>query len=303
MWTQPENQSMQSRRYFLRNTLLTALATTDLNAFASLTSNFSGDEVLSHILSKAESNDWKSLPIGELMGNIAQELLGTKYVGGVLDRSPNGENCTVDLNGLDCVTFFETTLDLARMIKKGERTPAALMKEVSFTRYRGGIVNGYTSRLHYTSDWISDNEQKHVVKPLFELPGSEDFKQAVDFMSSHPNSYPQLAAHPRLIPEMKKREHIINSRKLKFIPMEKISAIEPLLKTGDIVGICTNLPGLDIVHTGIILRDKEGVPHFMDASSKKSSMKVTIEPGPISGAIKWSDHNIGIMLARPLEPQ
>ncbi len=57
--------------------------------------------------------------------------------GGVLDQNPNQEICTVDLTSLDCVTFFESTLDFARMLKKGETTPESLIKEVSFTRYRG----------------------------------------------------------------------------------------------------------------------------------------------------------------------
>lgn len=260
------------------------------------------NEVFKRIIAKADEGKWKELPIGELMGKIANELLGTQYVGGVLDRNPNQEVCTVDLTALDCVTFFESTLDFARIVKKGETTPEALVKEVSFTRYRGGIPRDYTSRLHYTSDWFHDNERKHVVKLLPKLPGSATFKQKVDFMSTHPQLYPALKAHPELVAVLKKQEATINSRHLHFVPMEKIAAIEPLLQTGDIIGVCTNQPGLDIVHTGLIFRDKSGIAHFMDASSKKSNMKVTIEPGPISGALGWSKNNIGIMVARPLEP-
>lgn len=260
------------------------------------------NEVFTRILTKADEGKWKDLPIGELMGKITTELVGTPYVGGVLDRNPNQEVCTVDLTSLDCVTFFESTLNFARMLKKGERTPEALVQEVSFTRYRGGIPRDYTSRLHYTTDWFYDNERKHVVKLMPKLLGSVPFTQKVDFMSTHPQLYPVLKAHPELVAVLKKQEETINSRHLHFVPMDKIAAIEPLLQTGDIVGICTNQPGLDIVHTGLIFRDSAGVTHFMDASSKKSNMKVTIEPGPISGALGWSKNNIGIMVARPLEP-
>jgi hypothetical protein len=206
------------------------------------------------------------------------------------------------LSALDCVTFFESTLDLARTIKKDESTPADLNREVSFTRYRGGKPIDYTSRLHYTTDWFHDNAHKHVVEPLQKLPGAEPFTQKVGFMSSHPQSYPVLVEHPEFVSIIKKQENAINKRHLNYIPLDKIASIEPLLKTGDIVGICTNQPGLDIAHTGLIFRDKAGVPHFMDASSKKSSMKVTIEPGAISSALGGSQRNIGIMLARPLEP-
>lgn len=254
------------------------------------------------IMAKAKKDNWRELPIRDLMGRIAIELEGTPYVGGVLDRNTKQEVCTVNLGELDCVTFFESTLDLARTIKKGESSLPALEKEITFTRYRNGKLTDYTSRLHYTTDWFHDNQHKHVVNLLQKLPGSQSFTQKVDFMSTHPQSYPALIEHPEFVAVLKKQELAVNSRHLNFIPLDKIAAIEPLLKTGDIVGICTNLPGLDIVHTGLIYRDESGIPHFMDASSKKSNMKVTIEPGPISGALGWSKNNIGIMLARPLEP-
>ncbi len=295
---------MTSRRTFLRNMLavLGSLSAFDWAAIAAQPTNFQGQDVFNRIVSRAVDSKWCALPIGELMGNIAKELEGTNYVGGTLDLSPDREVCTVDLNALDCVTFFETTLAFARMLKKGGRTADALLTEVSFTRYRNGAPGDYSTRLHYTTDWFVDNKKKHVVKLLSNLPGSEPFQQKVDFMASHPSSYPQLVAHPEMISIIKRQEEAINRHSLKFLPMNKIAAIESLLKTGDIVGVCTNQTGLDIVHTGLVLRDNEGVAHFMDASSKKSSMKVTIEPGPISQALKWSKNLTGIMLARPLEP-
>src|ERR1700712_5044937 len=68
--------------------------------------NEASNAVFKRISIKADAEKWKTLPIGELMGKIATELEGTQYVGGVLDRSPNQEVCTVDLTSLDCVTFF-----------------------------------------------------------------------------------------------------------------------------------------------------------------------------------------------------
>ncbi len=143
------------------------------------------------------------------------------------------------------------------------------MAEIQLIRYRGGKIGDYSSRLHYTSDWIADNEAKDIVQPLSKLPGAETFTQKINFMTSNPSYYKQLSAHPELIEKMKSQEATINKRAMTFIPMNKIAAVEPLLKTGDIVGICTRLPGLDITHTGLVIRDAQGTPHFMDASSKK----------------------------------
>jgi hypothetical protein len=263
---------------------------------------FEGKEVFDRILARALDGKWATLPIGEAMGRIARELEGTPYVGFTLELSKDREVCAVNLTGLDCVTFFEDTLCFARMLKKGGRTPADLLAEVTFTRYRGGRLGDFTSRLHYTTDWLADNEKKKVVKVLSpDLPGAEPFAQKVGIMTASPGNYRQLVAHPEQVAAIKRFEDEINARPMQYVPMASLAAAEPLLKTGDIVGICTTEPGIDIAHTGLVYRDDAGVAHFMDASSSRSNMKVTLEPGPISQALNWSNKLTGAMFARPLE--
>ena len=87
-----------------------------------------------------------------------------------------------------------------------------------------------------------------------------------------------------------------------FVPMDKLAGAEGQLKSGDIVGVATTEPGIDIAHTGLVIVDDAGVPHFMDASSSKKKMKVTLEEGPISKAFNWSPKLTGAVFARPLEP-
>jgi hypothetical protein len=298
-----------TRRAFLRYTILSlgitfgATSSSRFAALAAAPESFKGEYVFHRIMDGALAGNWSALPVGELIGKIARELEGTPYVAGTLDRSSDLETCSIDLTGLDCVTFFETTLGFARMLKKGGSTPADLLNEVRFTRYRGGQQGDYSSRLHYTTDWFVDNEEKGVVKILSQLPGAEPFVQKVGFMTSHPERYKALAAHPELLEKIKSCETAINRRVLKFIPLSKLSAVEALLQTGDIVAVCTSQPGIDITHTGLILRDANGVAHFMDASSGKAKMKVTIEPGPISETLNWSKAITGAMFARPQEPR
>jgi hypothetical protein len=302
-----------TRRMFLRHAVAGTfglLSTAALNrVFAAAVIEeklepFKGADIFDRILVKALQGEWSTLPIGDCMGRIAKELEGTPYVGFTLELSQDKEVCSVNLTGLDCVTFFEDTLCFARMLKKGGRKPKDLLEEVTFTRYRGGKLGDFTSRLHYTTDWFADNEAKNVVKILApELPGAAPFTQKVGIMTEKPQNYRQLAAHPDLIPKIKTFEDEINARSMRFVPMDKLGSIESLLKTGDIVGVCTTEPGIDIAHTGLVYRDDQDVPHFMDASSSRSKMKVTIEPGPISGALNWSKKLTGAMFARPLEPR
>ena len=262
---------------------------------------FDGQDILIRILNKSTSDNWSQLPIGDLMGKIAMELRGIPYKGFTLELSKDLEYCVVNLKGLDCVTFFEDTLCMARMIKKGRSSSDDLLNEVQFTRYRGGRISSYPSRLHYTTDWFVDNEEKGVVKIITpELPGAEPFTQKVGIMSQHPEMYRQLATHPQYVAEIRLIEDKINARTLKYLPMDKLADAEHLLKTGDIIGVSTMEEGIDIAHTGLVIIDEEGVPHFMDASSARSRMQVTVEP-EISKCLNWSHKLTGIMVARPQE--
>ncbi len=262
---------------------------------------FKGKKVFYSLLKKAKSNNWEALPIGELVGKIARELEGTPYVASTLEVYPDREVCSVNLIGLDCVTFIETTLAYARMLKKGGHKPEDLLAEVALIRYRAGTTGDYSTRLHYMSDWLADNTSKNIIKPLDQLPGAIPFTQKVGFMSTHPASYLRLISQPDQVDKIKERETVINNRQLKYVPMNKIAAIEPLLKTGDIVAVCTSQAGLDVVHTGFVYRTADGIAHFIDASSSKSKMKVTLEAGPISSSLHWSKNLTGAMFARPRE--
>jgi hypothetical protein len=263
--------------------------------------NFKGQEIFTRITDKTSAEKWANLPIGELIGKIAMELKGTPYVGFTLEVSKDMEACVVNLKGLDCVTFFEDSLCMARMIKRGKNSPEDLIAEVQTTRYRGGKMGDFTTRLHYTTDWLVDNEQKGVIKILTpELPDAQPFTQKVGIMSQHPENYRQLKAHPELIPAIRAIEDKINARSLKYLPMDKLQAAEHLLQTGDIVGVTTTAEGIDIAHTGLCIKDKQGIVHFMDASSSRAKMRVTLE-SEISKCLNWSPKLTGVMFARPLE--
>jgi hypothetical protein len=263
--------------------------------------HFEGQDVFTRIVSQASAERWSRLPIGELIGKIAMELKGTPYVGFTLELSKDSEYCVVNLKGLDCVTFFEDSLCMARMIKRGKGSLADLVKEVRTTRYRGGKMGDFTTRIHYTTDWFVDNQAKGVVTILTpSLPGAKPFTQKVGIMSQHPENYRQLVAHPELLPRIRLCEDRINARSLMYLPMDKLAAAEHLLQTGDIVGVATTEPGIDIAHTGLCIKDEQGVVHFMDASSSRRSMRVTLEPD-ISRCLNWSPKLTGVMFARPLE--
>lgn len=237
-------------------------------------------------------------PLHEVVIAIGKSFLGTEYVAHTLEQ-PGEERLVVNLRGLDCVSFCENSLVFARCIKKGKTTFDDYKAELLLLRYRGGIIDGYPSRLHYFSDYIADNEAKGVWKNVTKELGAEPFRKKIDFMSTHPESYPQLQQHPEFIERIRKQEEAISARQMFHIPKKRIDAVGRNIHDGDVLGITSGIPGMDIAHTGIAIWQK-GKLHFMHAPLAGS--RVMITPKTLSEYVAGNKKQLGIMVARPLEP-
>lgn len=252
--------------------------------------------IYSQAIRRSRADGWNKLAIGALMGRIGELFLHTPYVGGTLEGD-GPETCRIDLTGLDCVTLFENVLNISRVIKRGESSWDDLVKEVIFTRYRSGSLKDYTSRLHYTSEWIEDNVKKNVVSDVSRDLGGDVFPIRVNFMSENPQYYRPLKEDSSLIARMSDIERSLASTTRYLIPKERIADIESRLQTGDIVAIATSKDGLDYAHTGLIVRDGD-VARLMHASSQKK--KVVLD-GRISAYVAGVRTHTGISVVRPME--
>jgi N-acetylmuramoyl-L-alanine amidase-like protein len=259
---------------------------------------FTGQETFARLLTLAHERAWTERSIGERIGATGMALRQTPYADATLELSEDREVCSINLRGLDCVTFFESALAFARMLRRGGRTPGALLAEVTFTRYRGGRLTDYASRLHYLSDWFADNAEKHVVRLVTrELPGSARFAKRVNFMSQHPEAYRQLKGSRDLVGKIARVEAQINQRETEYVPKAKVADALPLLMTGDIVGITTTIDGLDCAHAGVCYRD-EGTLKLLHASTR---LKAVILDEDLATYLGRVPTHTGIMVARPLE--
>jgi hypothetical protein len=258
-----------------------------------------GLDVFARLLTQARRETWRERPIGERTSAVGLALRRTPYVDATLELYEDREVCSVDFRGLDCVTLYESALAFARMLRRGGGTPEALLAEVTFTRYRGGQLTDYASRLHYTSDWIADNEAKRVVRVVTsELPGAVRFTKRVDYMTTHPQAYRQLRANPDLVQKIARVEDEINARETLYLPKAAVAAAQRYLRTGDIIGVTTTLDGLDCAHTGLAYRDERGVLRFLHASTTK---KAVVLDGGLAAYLAGVATHTGIMVARPLE--
>lgn len=257
---------------------------------------FEGQATFDSLHKEAYKSNISYSPMPERMEFFARRLLGRPYVGWTLERSETKEFCYVSLDRLDCVTFVESVLGLAnvRWNSRALVTSDHLVWNVEKTRYRGGKVDGYLSRLHYTSDWIYDNSRKHVVSDITKsLPGAIPFVKTINFMSQNMHVYRQLKANPGLVDLLRRQEADLTARPKWFVPKAKVAEAEKHLQTGDIIGITDSRPGMDCAHMGLIIVEM-GVPHFVHASS--TQMKTVFD-------VRLSEYlgksHTGIMVARP----
>ena len=257
---------------------------------------------LAGLLAAAHAQGWDTLAIGESVARFGRALEGAPYVEGTLE-GPGPERCRVTTNGFDCVTFMEIALNLARTTHTaGGREPTSgdVTSAITYTRYRGGRVDGYLSRLHYTSEWIADNIAKGVLEDVTPSLGGVRFPLEVDFMSTHPERYPALRDNLALVDSMRHIERRINSTLRTHVPRGRVAAIERKLRTGDLVAITTSIRGLDYAHTGLIVREGSRA-RLLHASSK--SGRVMLD-GPIGAYLaRAPSSSIGITVLRPKPPR
>jgi hypothetical protein len=246
----------------------------------------------------ADSLQLQKKPVNEVLIAIAKSFIGTDYAANTLE-SPGKEQLVVNLQTLDCVTLYENSLVLARCIKKHKTTYDDFKKELQFIRYRRGIMDGYASRLHYTSDYFYDNEKKSVWKNVTKELGGAPFRKTINFMSTHTDLYLQLKNSPENVKAIQLMEDTLNARGKYHIPKSAVKKIASDIQDGDIIGITSTVDGLDCNHTGIALH-VNGILHLLHAPIPGS--KVQIAALPFWEYLAKIKKDAGIMVVRPLEP-
>jgi hypothetical protein len=237
-------------------------------------------------------------PIGELIVSVGEQFVGKPYEAHTLD-GPGGERLVVDLHSFDCVTLIENAAALSRCIKENRLSFDRFRSELQLLRYRGGTIAGYASRLNYFTEWIADNERKGLVKDFTKELGGTPYRKTIDFMTSHRAAYPALS-EDSVYAAIRRVEDTLSGRPIYHIPRSRIARLQSKIQTGDIIAITTDLPGLDVSHTGIAVRLGDGTLHYMHAPNVHGSVLISRET--LEAHVRKFPSYTGIIVVRPLEP-
>lgn len=236
--------------------------------------------------------------INEVIVEIGKTFLGVPYTANSLEVNKE-EALVVNLRALDCVSFYENCLALARCIKQKKYSFEDYKKELQFIRYRNGKIDGYTSRLHYTSDYFYNNQEKGILKILSTEVAEIDLfalvPSPINFMTENRNLYKGLSENLEYA-KMLSIEAKISRRQIRFIPKEELPNIVNNILPGDILGFTTNVKGLDVAHTGIAYKDEAGILKLLHAPNVGE--KVSVSKKSLVEYLNNNSKFTGIIIAR-----
>lgn len=257
-------------------------------------------EVCNSKFTFAADKNLKDQPLGDVIARIGKSFLGVDYEAHTLEKAGE-EQLVVYLQGLDCTTFLENALVLARCVKQDKTSFEEYMGELQKIRYRDGVIDGYPSRLHYFSDWIHNNVKKGIVKDVTRELGGQKIRFSTGFMSDKPELYAKLKENPGFVPVIRKQEEEINKRDYYYLPNRSVESSYDGIRNGDLIAITTNLKGLDIGHVGIAVKEADGQVYFMHAPLVGAKVEITKDPLHIY-LTKVKKHT-GVIVLRPYEPK
>jgi len=230
---------------------------------------------------------------------FARQLLGRPYVAYTLEGN-DPERLVVNMRQLDCTTLVENVVALTLCVRHHHLSYHAFRHALVDMRYRGGVIRGYTSRIHYFTEWITENTMSGIVREIQSPnpPFTAVQHVKVGYMSSHPESYEALRNHPEFISDIRKMEKQVSGQHFRYIPKSAVGNSRQLRKVvcdGDIIAITCKKAGLDIAHLGFAVWKKDGL-HLLNAS--QIHKKVVEEPMTLYQYLQKHPSHTGIRIIR-----
>ncbi|MDG5798785.1 DUF1460 domain-containing protein [Marinilabiliaceae bacterium ANBcel2] len=246
-----------------------------------------------------ENVDVSSATVSDYIVAAGTFFIGTPYVAGTLDNFKN-ERVTVNLRGMDCVTFVENSLALGFIAYYNKCEFDLLSRALYNLRYRDDkVLSGrklsYFDRLHYFSEWLQVNKKRYDITLISDIVGDKELDTNVNFISSNPDAYPRIKEDSSYIDKFKNSEQAISQFDMRYIPKEKINSICNSVKSGDVIALVTSIDGLDVSHTGLAFLKNEQL-FLLHASLRNDEVEIT--PVELQEYLKPLDNVKGILVAR-----
>lgn len=266
---------------------------------------FKGDGKFRELCNLARQNQWSSLPIGQRTTAFGLALCGTPYVNYTLEIDDRIESPSVNFYGMDCWTFYEASLAMARLIRNSpsDWSREGLLHYIELERYRGGRCNGtYAGRMHHLEEVFADNEKRGLGKNVTSSLGGVPLRRRVRYMQTQTaiRNSRYLRNNPSLVAEMARVENHVSTLPVSYIPKSRVASIEPKLQDGDVLAIVTNWHSTYTSHVGLARREGSTC-RFMHASSSRNKGRRCLVDSRISKYLYEKSSHTGLIVFRPGE--
>lgn len=230
-----------------------------------------------------------------LVLQIASKYIGTPYVSHTLEYTKE-EQLIQNKKEVDCTTFVEYVLSEVLAISDTIKhfSEEEYLKKI---RYRNGVIDGYPSRLHYITEWISEGVSNNFIADVTGELNVDSMYVALSYMSRHPQYYKHLANSKRNRLAVFETEKKLSGKIVKWMPEDSIPNYGlDWIHDGDIIAFTVGVFGLDISHLGFAYYIGQDL-HVLHASTTKG--RVCIEPIPLLQMLKRNKNWTGIRVVRP----
>lgn len=233
------------------------------------------------------------------MLTTAIKYLDVPYVAHTLDMD-GPEELILNCDEVDCTTLVEYVLaESLCPIVNGDVSEGTFAQKLQMIRYRDGQIDGYTSRLHYITDWVNNGLRHGFLQDVTAEKSSDTQTVELSYMSTHPQQYKQLANSPENVEKMRQIEQRLSGTTVHYVPKDKLPYNGlAWIKNGDIIALTTNIPGLDVAHMGIAFY-ADGKLTLIHASS--SAGKVVASTTALTQMLKDNKTWTGIRVLRMRE--
>lgn len=178
---------------------------------------------------------------GDRIEVLSRQFLGIPYRASTLTGgAAENEQLVVDLAAVDCFTLLDYVEALRHAANFDEFTEYLVR-----TRYRDGVVS-FAGRNHFFTDWPLYNAGN--IRDVTGAIGGTECRQVQKVLNRKPDGSLFIQG---LAPV---------AREITYVPAGLLSSsVSEMLLTGDYAGIYSDMPGLDVSHVGIIVRDGEDI--------------------------------------------
>ncbi|SFN73221.1 DUF1460 domain-containing protein [Xenorhabdus japonica] len=191
---------------------------------------------------------------GELIDHVSASFLGTPYLADTLIGSPDQQEALViNVDAVDCFTYLDYVVALTK-----SSDISSFLNSLINTRYKNSNVS-YYNRKHFFTDWYAVSPQNAIDVTSTLSPDAITIEKLLNQKSDGGEYIKGLGVTPRMIT---------------YIPGKAINQkVIDNMQDGDLAGVYSPISGLDVSHTGIVIK-KDNQVLYRNASSLSKNNKV-----------------------------